>query len=38
VSRAGFQPVVLAPVNFEALFQQNRQQAEAQAGTDVPIQ
>ena len=38
VSRAGFQPVVLAPVNFEALYQQNRQQAAAQAGTDVPIQ
>ena len=38
VSRAGFQPVVLAPVNFEALFQQNHQQAEAQADTDVPIQ
>ena len=36
--RAGFQPVVLAPVNFEALYQQNRQQAEAQAGTDLPIQ
>ena len=38
VSRAGFQPVLLAPVNFEALYQQNRQQAEAQAGTDLPIQ
>ena len=37
VSRAGFQPVVLAPVNFEAMYAQNRQQA-AQAGTDVPIQ
>ena len=35
VSRAGFQPVLLAPVNFEALFQQNRQQAP---GTDVPVQ
>ena len=38
VSRAGFQPVLLAPVNFEAMYQQNRQQAEAQAGTDLPIQ
>lgn len=38
VSRAGFQPVLLAPVNFEALYQQNRQQTEAQAGTDLPIQ
>ena len=37
VARAGFQPVVLAPVNFEAMYAQNRQQA-AQAGTDVPIQ
>ena len=35
VTRAGFQPVLLAPVNFEALFQQNRQQAP---GTDVPVQ
>ena len=37
VSRAGFQPVILAPVNFEALFQQNRE-AGQQSGTDVPIQ
>ena len=37
VARAGFQPVVLAPVNFETMYAQNRQQA-AQAGTDVPIQ
>lgn len=37
VSRAGFQPVILAPVNFEALFQQNREQS-AQSGTDVTIQ
>jgi preprotein translocase subunit SecB len=37
VSRAGFQPVILAPVNFEALFQQNREAAQ-QSGTDVPIQ
>ncbi|MDD3353555.1 protein-export chaperone SecB [Zoogloea sp.] len=36
VSRAGFQPVILAPVNFEALYQQNR--AAQQSGTDVPIQ
>ena len=35
VSRAGFQPVILAPVNFEALFQQSRQQSP---GTDVPVQ
>lgn len=37
VARAGFQPVVLAPVNFEAMYAQNRQQA-AQPGIDVPIQ
>ncbi|MDR2015113.1 MAG: protein-export chaperone SecB [Azoarcus sp.] len=27
VTRAGFQPVLLTPVNFEALFQQSRQDA-----------
>ena len=32
VTRAGFQPVLLAPVNFEALFQQ-RQNAAANAQT-----
>ena len=37
VARAGFQPVVLAPVNFGAMYAQDRQQA-AQPGTDVPIQ
>lgn len=29
VNRAGFPPVVLAPVNFEALYQQRSQQAAA---------
>jgi preprotein translocase subunit SecB len=29
VTRAGFQPVLLTPVNFEALFQQSRQNADA---------
>ena len=38
VARAGFQPVILAPVNFEALFQQNRQQAAEQAGAEATIQ
>lgn len=38
VARAGFQPVILAPVNFEALFQQNRQQASQQPTADTPIQ
>jgi preprotein translocase subunit SecB len=28
VTRAGFQPVLLAPVNFEALFMQSRQQQQ----------
>ncbi|ANQ85979.1 protein-export chaperone SecB [Azoarcus olearius] len=35
VSRAGFQPIVLAPVNFEALYQQ---QQAAKEGGDVAIQ
>ena len=38
VARAGFQPVILAPVNFEALFQQNRQQAAQEPAADTPIQ
>ena len=29
VTRAGFQPVLLAPVNFEALFQARQQEAQA---------
>jgi preprotein translocase subunit SecB len=36
VSRAGFPPVILAPVNFEALYQQRMQQQTP--GTDVPVQ
>lgn len=35
VSRAGFMPVVLAPVNFEAIYQQRLQQ---QRHAEVPIQ
>jgi len=35
VTRAGFQPVLLAPVNFEAMFQARQQQAEAAAQTTV---
>ena len=39
VTRAGFQPVVLAPVNFEALYmQQQQQRAGAPAGGEVPVQ
>ncbi|TAH50435.1 MAG: protein-export chaperone SecB [Betaproteobacteria bacterium] len=37
ITRAGFQPVLLAPVNFEALYQAQRQQAAQNAG-EVPIQ
>ena len=36
VNRAGFPPVILAPVNFEAIYQQ-RQAEQAGAG-DIPIQ
>lgn len=31
VTRAGFQPIVLAPVNFEALYQQQAAQAAGEA-------
>ena len=37
ITRAGFQPVVLAPVNFEALYQGQQQTAAAEAG-ELPIQ
>ena len=37
VSRAGFQPIVLQPVNFEAMYMQ-RLQEQAPAPTEVPIQ
>ena len=35
VNRAGFPPVVLAPVNFEALYQQRAQAAEDKDGATV---
>ncbi|AYH42800.1 protein-export chaperone SecB [Azoarcus sp. DN11] len=38
VTRAGFQPVVLAPVNFEALFQAQQQQSESREPGELPIQ
>lgn len=38
VTRAGFQPVLLSPVNFEALYQSQRQQAVQAASSEVPIQ
>lgn len=33
VSRAGFPPVILSPVNFEAMYAQNHAQADEGAGT-----
>lgn len=38
VTRAGFQPVLLSPVNFESLYQAQRQQAAQQPAGEVPIQ
>ncbi|AKU10779.1 preprotein translocase subunit [Azoarcus sp. CIB] len=38
ITRAGFQPVVLAPVNFEALYQAQQQQSEARESGELPIQ
>jgi preprotein translocase subunit SecB len=37
VTRAGFPPVVLAPVNFEAIYQQQQQPQQKVAG-DPPVQ
>ena len=37
VTRAGFSPIVLQPVNFEAMYMQ-RLQEQAPAPTEVPIQ
>jgi preprotein translocase subunit SecB len=37
VTRAGFSPIVLQPVNFEAMYMQRLQQAQ-QAPAEVPIQ
>ncbi len=40
VTRAGFQPVLLTPVNFEALYQARQAQAEgaAQPAAETPVQ
>ena len=41
VSRAGFQPIVLQPVNFEGMYMARLQEAQAQAAVaphEVPIQ
>jgi preprotein translocase subunit SecB len=37
VNRAGFPPVILAPVNFEAIYRSRQEQARQQP-TEVPIQ
>jgi preprotein translocase subunit SecB len=34
VTRAGFPPVILNPVNFEAVYQQKKQQEQANSQTD----
>jgi preprotein translocase subunit SecB len=36
INRAGFPPVILAPVNFEAIYQQRQQSAQQPA--EIPIQ
>jgi len=39
ITRAGFQPVILAPVNFESLYQAQQQQAASAPQTgELPIQ
>ena len=38
VSRAGFSPVVLQPVNFEALYAQRQQEQQATAAEGVTVQ
>jgi len=39
INRAGFPPVLLAPVNFEALYRQRQeQQAQSSGGQEAPLQ
>jgi preprotein translocase subunit SecB len=39
INRAGFQPILLAPVNFETIYRQRVEQAQAQAQSgEIPIQ
>lgn len=38
VNRAGFPPVLLAPVNFEAVYQQRVAEAQARAAQNAPVQ
>jgi len=37
INRAGFPPVLLTPVNFEAIYQQRAAEAAAQAGAGIQI-
>jgi preprotein translocase subunit SecB len=37
IARAGFPPVYLAPVNFDAIYMQRRQEAQAQAESKIEI-
>lgn len=38
VGRAGFQPIVLQPVNFEAMYMQRMQEQQQSAPAEAPIQ
>lgn len=38
IARAGFQTIVLQPVNFEAMYMQRLQQQQEAAPTDTPLQ
>ena len=38
VNRAGFPPILLSPVNFEAIYQQRLAGQEAQPAAEVPVQ
>ena len=38
INRAGFQPILLAPVNFEALYRQRLEQQAPQQPGEIPIQ
>jgi len=38
IGRAGYQPIFLAPVNFEVLYQQQQQQQQAQAAAPATVQ
>jgi preprotein translocase subunit SecB len=38
VTRAGFSPIVLQPVNFEGMYMQRMQEQAAAAAAEAPIQ